>query len=51
MTQIQYIERDGHREFAVVPIELWDRIKTWTTKPCSTKRPPQTTVSAFLPPL
>ena len=27
MTQIQYIERDGHREFAVVPIELWDRIK------------------------
>lgn len=27
MAQIQYIERDGHREFAVVPIELWDRIK------------------------
>lgn len=26
MTQVQFIERDGHREFAVVPIELWDRV-------------------------
>ncbi|CAN0620476.1 protein of unknown function [Burkholderia multivorans] len=27
MTQVQFIERDGHREFAVVPIEVWDRVK------------------------
>jgi DNA-binding XRE family transcriptional regulator len=27
MTEIQFIERDGHREFAVVPIEVWDRVK------------------------
>lgn len=27
MTEIQFIERDGQREFAVVPIEIWDRVK------------------------
>jgi DNA-binding XRE family transcriptional regulator len=27
MTEIQFIEREGHREFAVVPIEVWDRVK------------------------
>ncbi|ODV42365.1 XRE family transcriptional regulator [Cupriavidus sp. UYMMa02A] len=27
MTEIQFIERDGHREFAVVPIEVWDHVK------------------------
>ncbi|WP_423199523.1 MULTISPECIES: helix-turn-helix domain-containing protein [unclassified Cupriavidus] len=26
-TGIQFIERDGQREFVVVPIELWDRVK------------------------
>jgi hypothetical protein len=26
MTTIQFVERDGHAEFAVVPIELWNRI-------------------------
>lgn len=27
MIKIQFIERDGHPEFAVVPIEVWERIK------------------------
>ncbi|AMR76434.1 helix-turn-helix domain-containing protein [Cupriavidus nantongensis] len=27
MTNIQFIQRDGRREFAVVPIEVWDRVK------------------------
>ncbi|KGU99608.1 helix-turn-helix domain-containing protein [Burkholderia pseudomallei] len=27
MTEVQFIEQDGHRAFAVVPIELWDRVK------------------------
>ncbi|MCO4862801.1 helix-turn-helix domain-containing protein [Cupriavidus sp. WGlv3] len=27
MTDIQFIQRDGRREFAVVPIEVWDRVK------------------------
>lgn len=27
MTEIQFIERDGQREFAVIPIEVWDRVK------------------------
>ncbi|MBB1632255.1 helix-turn-helix domain-containing protein [Cupriavidus sp. UME77] len=27
MINIQFIERDGRPEFAVVPIELWERIK------------------------
>lgn len=27
MTDIQFIERDGHREYAVVPIEIWERVK------------------------
>ncbi|WP_454727530.1 MULTISPECIES: helix-turn-helix domain-containing protein [Cupriavidus] len=27
MTKIQFIERDGQREFAIVPIEVWDRVK------------------------
>ncbi|EYS95412.1 XRE family transcriptional regulator [Cupriavidus sp. SK-4] len=27
MTEIQFIERDGRREFAVVPIEVWERVK------------------------
>jgi DNA-binding XRE family transcriptional regulator len=26
MSKIQYIEEDGHRKFAVVPIELWERL-------------------------
>lgn len=26
MTKVQFIERDGHREFAIVPIELWHRL-------------------------
>lgn len=26
MTEIQFIERDGKREFAVIPIELFDRL-------------------------
>ncbi|MWL89804.1 helix-turn-helix domain-containing protein [Cupriavidus sp. SW-Y-13] len=26
-TTIQFIERDGRREFAVVPIDLWERVK------------------------
>ncbi|RKP57655.1 helix-turn-helix domain-containing protein [Pararobbsia silviterrae] len=26
MTEIQFIERDGTVEFAVVPIELWNRV-------------------------
>lgn len=27
MTEIQFIERDGRREYAVVPIEVWERVK------------------------
>ncbi|AOZ00305.1 transcriptional regulator [Cupriavidus sp. USMAHM13] len=27
MIDIQFIERDGHREYAVVPIEIWDKVK------------------------
>lgn len=27
MTEVQFIEQDGHRAFAVVPIDLWDRVK------------------------
>ncbi len=27
MIKVQFIERDGHPEFAVVPIEVWERIK------------------------
>ncbi|SDD34266.1 Helix-turn-helix domain-containing protein [Cupriavidus sp. YR651] len=27
MTEIQFIERDGQRTFAVVPIEIWDKVK------------------------
>lgn len=27
MTEIQFIERDGRREFAVVPIEIWNRVR------------------------
>ncbi|KDP84825.1 helix-turn-helix domain-containing protein [Cupriavidus basilensis] len=30
MVKIQFIERDGHPEFAVVPIEVWERIKRRT---------------------
>ena len=26
MTSIQFIERDGKREFAVIPIELFERL-------------------------
>ena len=26
MTTIQFIERDGKREFAVIPIELYERL-------------------------
>ena len=26
MTTIQFIERDGRAEFAVVPIEIWNRV-------------------------
>ncbi|WP_373378878.1 helix-turn-helix domain-containing protein [Cupriavidus nantongensis] len=27
MLNIQFIERDGRREYAVVPIEVWERVK------------------------
>jgi len=27
MSQVQFIEHDGHREFAVIPIDLWERVK------------------------
>ncbi|BDB26005.1 helix-turn-helix transcriptional regulator [Cupriavidus sp. P-10] len=27
MTGIQFIERDGRREYAVIPIEMWERVK------------------------
>ena len=27
MTGIQFIERDGRREYAVIPIEVWERVK------------------------
>ncbi|ACR28365.1 helix-turn-helix domain-containing protein [Burkholderia glumae] len=27
MTKVQFIERDGQPAFAVVPIEVWDRVK------------------------
>lgn len=27
MTQIQFIEVDGKREFAVVPMDVWERVK------------------------
>lgn len=27
MTDIQFIQRDGRREFAVVPIEVWERVQ------------------------
>jgi DNA-binding XRE family transcriptional regulator len=30
MTEVQFIERNGHREFAVVPIELWKRVQHLT---------------------
>lgn len=26
MKTVQFIEKDGHREFAVVPIELWNKL-------------------------
>jgi DNA-binding XRE family transcriptional regulator len=26
MTVIQFIEREGHAEFAIVPIEIWERL-------------------------
>jgi len=28
MTEVQYIEKDGRRAFAVVPIEIWERLQT-----------------------
>ncbi len=27
MTAIQFIEREGRREYAIVPIDIWDRVQ------------------------